>query len=145
MRTITGIQFDAEDVALFKQALPHGYDNALGLDEKERPKVRSVRYRLTELERSRLDDPENEPRYTRPFFATELAEIFGVIQELADYFLPQMNVEFWRKGLPEFMVFSENDQALDGLAKERQYAVRKLGEVMELLGEARSTLTGIAV
>lgn len=132
MKIVSAIRFHPDEVEVFKRALPGGFDNALGMDEKGKQRVRSVRIRLTELVRP--DDRMQETSVTEPFMPNDLRYMLGTLGELIDYLEPQMKLSWWEdqyqtKGLA-------HQPGLQGLADERKQNVGDLQSACSLLQDA---------
>lgn len=132
MKIVRSVSFEADEVEVFKRALPSGFDSTLGLGANDKPRVRSVRSRLTQT--IRPGEPETQERMTEAFFEDDLRQMFATLDELIAHFEPQMKLSWWEeqyqaKGLAY-------DPGLQGLADERKQAICELQSAMSLLWDA---------
>lgn len=131
MKIVSAIRFERDEVEVFKRALPGGFDNALGMDEKGKQRVRSVRIRLTEMVRP--DDREQEASVTEPFLPNELRYMLGTLGELIDYLMPQMKQSWWEE---QYQAKGLATLGLEGLALERKQNVSDIQSACALLQDA---------
>lgn len=130
MRTVIGVQFSQDEIEVFTRALPGGFDEILGRNDKERLIVRKWRHRLTEA--SSLLDELGE-RQTETFFDDDLVEAIDTLKGVADYLEPQTEVSWWREqyeGIPGSEGFAH-------LALERSNQIIALGDAMSILISGR--------
>ena len=134
MRTVIGVQFEQDEVELFRRALPSGYDEVLGRDNKDRLLVRKWRHRLTEA--SSLIDELGE-RTTETFFDKDLVEIIDTLKSLADEFAPMSDPSWWQgKYIPPPGI----DAGFAHLAAEYSNAIINIGDAMAVLISARDQI-----
>lgn len=129
MIVVRGIRFEREEAEQFSRAIPTGYDQALGIDEKERALVRRWRIPLTQLER----DEDGERAFTQVFYEDDLIEAGAVLRNLVRRFEPETDPAWWREGLATGLAERLADDAVEGLAKERQIAVTLLTDCAALI------------
>lgn len=132
MRFTRSVQFEPTEVEVFERALPAGYDSALGLGDNDKPRVRSLRTRLTQT--IRPGEPEHEDRLTEPFFLDDLQKIWDTLDELIAYLEPQTKLSWWEEQYQAKGFAYE--PGLQGLADERRVAIKMIADAMSIIWDA---------
>lgn len=133
MNAVAMIQFDEEEVSVFRRAL-QGHESAIVLEARSRKEeeyrpIRAMLNRISQV--GALQGAEEERAPGEAFDAETLHEFQATLLDLHERYEPETTAAYWRRiGAPGA------DDAVEGLALQRRETLRQVGECRVILALA---------